>query len=486
MQVKKFEAKSMKEALEMVKVEMGPDAIILSVRDNKKSYGLVGEGSIEITAAVSEKTLQQKKYTEAKMNAPARDKFLKSSAKNQKETIQKMVDRYMQSNNNQTQTQKLVQPQYQMTSRRYIEIEDDVNPSSSTGFAQNASAIAEERIKDAAQKAWVAMQMSNEAAAKPTPVKSSSNKTNKSEMFALKEEIENLRKVVTQFQNIPQDFKSQGFYPGADYGLVFEFSAMFEKLVRSGVAPDVAAEILEFAQEAISPSKRKNQSLVDGWVARYILDSVEVMDPDYEAKIHCFFGPSGSGKTSSLIKLASHLMIRKNKKIALVTTDTHKVGAIDQMKIYSQILNLPLMVIRQGTDWNTLINYMSKLDTVLVDFPGLSLKNSEELQKLKSLMPPTSLKPHFHLVLSASMKDSDINEIAKKYSLLNFRSAIFNGLDESVQQGNIYNFIRRFKTPLHSFGLGTKVPEDFEFATKERVLDLIFKITQSYAKDVAA
>ncbi|HEY1079416.1 MAG TPA: flagellar biosynthesis protein FlhF, partial [Bdellovibrio sp.] len=67
MQVKKFEARTMKEALEMVKTQMGPDAIILSARDNNKSFGLVGEGSVEITAAVSDETLQKKKFAESRL-----------------------------------------------------------------------------------------------------------------------------------------------------------------------------------------------------------------------------------------------------------------------------------------------------------------------------------------------------------------------------------------------------------------------------------
>ena len=90
MQVKKFEARTMKEALEMVKTQLGPDAIILSARDNNKSYGLVGEGSVEITAAVSEETLQKKKFAESKLREQDLQKFKQIPARQQKELIQKI------------------------------------------------------------------------------------------------------------------------------------------------------------------------------------------------------------------------------------------------------------------------------------------------------------------------------------------------------------------------------------------------------------
>src|ERR1700730_15611064 len=94
MQVKKFEAKSMKEALQLVKQELGPEAIILSAKDNKKSFGLAGRGSVEITAAISEKSLQKKQYTESRLPENAREKFRNQSARNQRDLIENTVNRY--------------------------------------------------------------------------------------------------------------------------------------------------------------------------------------------------------------------------------------------------------------------------------------------------------------------------------------------------------------------------------------------------------
>lgn len=465
MQVKKFEARTMKEALEMVKTQLGPDAIILSARDNNKSFGLVGEGSVEITAAVSEETLQKKKFAESRLREQDRERFLKSPARQQKEIIHKMVEKHVQKS----------QAPAPITQRRYIDIEDEAEQS-------RQKHVAEERVRSAAQRALNAFQEQEDifrgtnSKKAVAPVKPAVAPAETAEIAALKNEIASLKQVINQFQQMPQNFV--GTHPGADYGINYDLSFVFEKLTGAGMAREIAAEILTTAQETLPALKMKNRALVEAWVARHVLDNTRISAHPTAGKIHCFVGPAGSGKTSALIKMASQMVVREGKKIALFTTDTFKVGAADQMKIYAQILNVPFSVIRSQNDWTNLMRYLVNVDCVLVDYTGLSLKSNEEIQMLKSLLPPSALNPQIHLTLSANIKDNDATELGRRYSVLGYKDVIFTALDESTQHGTIYNFMKRFDIPLHSFGIGPRVPEDFEFATKERLLDLIFKITK--------
>ncbi|MFP5518564.1 MAG: flagellar biosynthesis protein FlhF [Bdellovibrionia bacterium] len=490
MQVKKFEARTMKEALELVKTQLGPDAIILSVRDNNKSFGLVGEGSVEITAAVSEETLMKKKFTESRLKEQDKEKFQRTPARQQKEIIEKMVQHHIQKESKPAITQ-----------RRYIEIADEAE-------AHLQNQIAEERIRNATLKARHGLggydtgtkrqsppvdtqairervtvsanaaartqKMSNPAVAVAAPVAPAPTMPS-TEITALKNEIESLKQVIAHFQQMPQNFA--GAHPGASYGLPYELSYMFEKLTQAGVAEEIVGEILEKATQAIPIAKLKNRSLVDGWVARQIMETTLIADNNLNAKIHCFMGPSGGGKTSIMVKMASHMVIREGKKVAMLTTDTYKVGAADQLKIYAQILNVPFAVIRNQNDWVAISKYLKNIDVVLVDCPGLALRNSEEINFLKSVMPQMEVSIKTHLVLPATIKDQDAVEAGRKYAAFNYTDVIFTGLDESSQHGVLYNFTRRFDIPLHSFGIGPRIPEDFEFATKERVLDLLFRIT---------
>jgi flagellar biosynthesis protein FlhF len=495
MQVKKFEARTMKEALEMVKTQLGPDAIILSVRDNNRSFGLVGEGSVEITAAVSEDTLQKKKFAESRLREEDKQRLLRSPAKVQKQVINQMVHKYVAE-----KEERLGRP---ITRTRYIDIDDGGagQTQAQEELLPNPQAAAE-RIKNAAQRAWATMHQQGtweelkrssiplrsaapaappaetaRAGAKTLPQKPATAVAETAEISALKGEIASLKQVIAQFQQIPQSL-STGQHPGASYGLSYDCAVTFEKLVAAGIAEDISAEILLQAQEQMPALKLKNKALLEAFAAKSIMNSTLIWNDRQSSKIHVFVGPAASGKTSTLIKMASHLVVRDGKKVALVTTDTLKVGAADQMRIYAQILNVPFAVVRQRGDWEKIMAALSSYDHILVDFSGLSLKNMEEISFVRNLLPPDHLNPQIHLVLSCLAKDSDLTEIGKRYKVTAFQNVIFTSLDESVQHGTIYNFMKRFSVPLHSFGIGTRVPEDFEVATKERVLDLIFKITK--------
>lgn len=477
MQVKKFEARTMKEALEMVKIQLGPDAIILGVKDNKRSFGLVGDGSVEITAAVTDETLHKKKFAESRLRDQEKKMLSNSPAKVQKEFINKMVNNYQQD-------KQAPPPPRPVTRTRYIDIDDEAEMMASPQH------MASERIRGAAQRAWNAMQVHGEwqepgpqqmqASPQRQSQASIQSQQSNSEIAVLKNEIASLRQVIKGFQTVPQTMSNSApvtAHPGADFGLSFEVSAMFEKLTQAGVSIEIAAEILTQAQTQMPGLKLKNRALVDAWVARHILDTTKVTGEKNGSKIQFFVGPAGAGKTSTLIKLASHLVVNEKKKIALLTADTLKVGAAEQMRIYSQILNVPFGVIRSAADWQGVLSQLGQFDHILVDAPGLNLKSIDENTFLRNLLPPSTAQTTIHLVLEATLKDSDATEIGRRYKGHGFQDVIFTGLDQSVQHGTIYNFMRKFDVPLHSFGLGTRVPEDYEMATKERVLDLIFKLT---------
>lgn len=477
MQVKKFEARSMKEALEMVKTHLGPDAIILSARDNQRSFGLVGEGSVEITAAVSEETLQKKKFAESRLREQDREKFLKSSARMQRELIEKMVTKHVEKN-------AAPKP---ITTRRYADIDDEFANEEPVRLRQRTEAPRAQVYSPAA----VAPKVAAKAAIAGVPLAqaqaaiAASNGAETEVIRSLKGEIESLKGILAGFQEMSSQ-PVAGTHPGADYGIPYELAFMFEKLTGAGVHEEVAAEILNEAQNSLPAPKLKKKPLVDGWVARNILERTKVTGDRLGGKVHVFVGPSGSGKSTALVKWASHLVVNEKKKIAVVTTDTRKVGATDQMRIFAQILNVPFAIVRSAADWAHLMKYMAQLDAVLVDAPGLSLRAGEDIDALRALMPPASLNPRIHLTMSATAKDADIVETARRYSLIGFDDAVFTGLDESVQHGQILNFVHNFAKPLFAFGIGSRVPEDFEFASPERVLDLIFKITQSQSRETEA
>ncbi len=471
MQVKKFEARSMKEALEMIKTQLGPDAIILSAKEITKGFGLGGEKSIEVTAAYSEVTLQNKKFVESKLTPLIKDKFLKISAKDQKEVMRKTIETQiakMNANQAQVSNAKMNYPNragaqaaaplnalHRATEKRYIDIDnDEVN--ASTPATVEAS---HRQVTEVAKKTW-----------------------NDMEVSTLKNEIETLKQVMNQFKSVPQSFVQA--HPGADRGVDYQMSLHYQKLVSAGLLPEVAATIMVHCQKNMTQTQQLNKSHVESNIAKYILDSVKLVESD-EEQFHLFVGPSGSGKTASLIKVASEMILKRNKRVAIISTDNSKVGASEQMKIFAQILNVPFLLVRSQQDWAHVIPHLEQLDHVLVDYSGLNLRQADEVQFMKRMSPPVFRSLRTHLVLSSLSKDTDLLDCAKRYEAFGYQDIIFTCLDEASQHGNIYNFTQKTKNLLYAFGIGSKVPEDFERATGERVVDLILKITNQNRQEVS-
>jgi flagellar biosynthesis protein FlhF len=473
MQVKKFEAKSMKEAIQMVKVHLGPDAVILSARDNSKGFGLLGEKSVEVTAAISETTLRKKQIAEQRLNSQMKSKFEQSSARNQKIFIDKYFDK-----KEEPAAAPLRGP---ATSMRYIDIQDDAEVAAAAGAPVSAQA-AEARIRGAAARAleeFHSVADEPPPVVKPRPVRRPTEES--SEVLALRKEILQLRHLISSFQQVPQNFVSM--HPGAEAGLSYEVSESYQKLCRAGITAENAVEILKQAQSALPHEQAKKPALVDAWVAKFLLDKIHIAEHRTRNRYHVFVGPAGQGKTASLLKLASHLVICEKKKIAIITTDSVKLGAAEQLKIYAQILNVPFAIVRRREDWELLESRLKNVDHILVDSPGLSLRSIQEVDWMRDTLPPTLGGRSVHYVQSVMAKDEEATEVGQRYKAVGFDDVIFTNLDQAAQHGLIYNFQKIFEVPLHSFGIGSQIPEDFEPATKERVVDLIFKLTKIKRKE---
>lgn len=479
MQVKKFEAKTMKEALELVKVHLGPEAIILSAKDSHRGFGLMGDKSVEVTAAVSDETLRKKKIAESKLREDLRERFQQIPATKQKEFINRVFEERKVEKRDLVLT---AETRAELSGMRYVDIPDE-------GAERSTS---EERVRRAAERARMAsrevfqepprktpplrkvaqQKQKAPAAAAPAPVAQMPNP----EVKMLESQVRELKALVERFQHMPQIPMSM--HPGAEQGLPFELSPVYQRLTSQGIQVAIVSSLLKRAQKELDFDSLKKPALVEAWIVRQLLNTIEVTKEPMSARYHVFMGTTGQGKTTSLVKFASHLVLKEKKTIAIISLDTIKVGAADQLKIYAQILNVPFAIVRSPEEWRVAQEKLSKVQHILVDCPGFNLRSMEEVDWLKRMLPPPEMNRALHYVQSVLARDEDAFDLASRYQMLGFHDVIFTRLDESSRQGLIINFQQQFGKPLHSFGLGSRIPEDFEFATKERVIDFIFKLSQ--------
>ena len=450
MQVRKFEAKTIKDAIELVKFHMGPEAIILSAKDNGKNFGLMGESSVEVTAAVSESKLVQKRFAESKLNAQAKQKYQTAPAKIQKQFIEKALtptatetsaDGAKESSKSQGVPQRK-----SITTARYIDISDD----------------SDQHIQVAPPQ--------------PVPQQRKTSVLEDEKIISLQNEILRLKSMLNQFQPMPQNFLS--LHPGASDGLPYELSFAYKKLTDAGITSENVTHLLKMANDVLPLESKKKKAFVDGWVIKYLLDHLTVIEKQFKSKFQIFVGPTGQGKTSMVVKLAFEALMKGKKKIAILAGDFMKVGAADQLKTYCQILNVPCGAMSKWQDWAQMTKKLENFDLVFLDTPGVNLRTAQDLENLRSILPPNLNNSEVHYVQSAMARDTDAMEVAERFKVIGFNDVIFTRLDEAVQHGIIYNFQKNFGTPLHSFGIGNSVPDDFEFASKERVVDLIFNLSK--------
>lgn len=181
-------------------------------------------------------------------------------------------------------------------------------------------------------------------------------------------------------------------------------------------------------------------------------------------KLVFFLGPTGVGKTTTIAKLASDYAINRSKKIALFTMDTYRIAAVEQLRTYAQILEVPFRVIYTKEEANEALAAFADYDYIFMDTAGHSHKNEEILDDMKVLLDSVkeSVETQVFLVLSATTKYRDLLKIADIYKALTDFQLIFTKLDETTTVGNLLNLKLYADTPIAYITCGQNVPDDIE------------------------
>ncbi|MDO4166454.1 MAG: flagellar biosynthesis protein FlhF [Eubacteriales bacterium] len=174
-----------------------------------------------------------------------------------------------------------------------------------------------------------------------------------------------------------------------------------------------------------------------------------------------FVGPTGVGKTTTIAKIASTLKLTKKTKVALITSDTYRIAAVDQLKTYANILGIPLEVVYSADEMEKVMDGLKDYDLVLVDTAGRSHQNQEQIQDIKCLLEQVPKEDkEVYLVLSATTKYKDLVKIAQTYQKITEYYLVFTKLDETDTVGNILNIRMLTGAELAYATWGQNVPDD--------------------------
>lgn len=183
-----------------------------------------------------------------------------------------------------------------------------------------------------------------------------------------------------------------------------------------------------------------------------------------------FLGSTGVGKTTTIAKLASRLKLHDKANIALITADTYRIAAVDQLKTYANILGVPLKVVYTPEELKNAKEELDQYDVCLVDTAGRSQKNKEQLKDIENLLEQIPINERqVYLVLNAGTKYNDLKEITSVYQKITDYSMIFTKLDETNCQGIMFNLKVMTKQPLSYVTWGQNVPDDIGTVDAQKV-----------------
>ena len=427
-QLQRFRAHSFAEALKQMRHAMGEDAIVVRTTDVKEGglLGLFGKKLVEITASAHTRLPRPrpKSVPEKKYAAPG-------AGVGSEKAVQDTVAYF----------QRLVSDA-QVRMRRPGGARSGGAPSRAAGSCHGNAAVA--RVLDFKRERQTLDPVSD-----------------------IRDQLRDLHDMVAGLA---------GHGPGA--GVPSEFAPHYKRLLKTGMAQKQAAALLAAVVKQDGLSALEDHAAIGARVARVIEQQVRVTGGVRMAPGECrrvaFIGPTGVGKTTSLAKLAAHLTVREGARVGLITADTYRVAAPEQLRVYADIIGLPMHIVNDAREMEQAVRDTAGHDLVLMDTAGGSPFNFDQLDELRGILEAAGAD-EIVLVLAANTRLEDLRQVSANFGALGPSSLFFSKLDETRHYGPVFSVIAETGLPVSYFSVGQEVPDDLVLAQPELVADLITK-----------
>ncbi len=447
MALKVYRARSMNDALAEVKRDLGPDAVILHTR-NYKSGGLFGLGArnvVEITATTDDNPPTRRPLPPARSPKPrdqrpateGRPDPLDGFAPSAPAARQAQAPRPPVS----VMPAKADEPAIALDSDPLASLVPDALPMTSPRTAPEPRVL---------------------------PVAGQQPKPEDGDIQAIKRMVSKLLQTASSGQNA-----SAGAMPDP----LFEH---YLRLQENAVASEIADEIIGAVRDELSASELADAEIVRETLLRHIAALLPVTDDppvrprpaDGRARIIALIGPTGVGKTTTLAKLAATAKLRRGRRVGLITTDTYRIAAVEQLRTYADIIGLPLTVVSSPGEMRPAIEAMSDLDEILIDTAGRSQHDQQRLTELRTYLDEAD--PHeIHLVLSSVASEAVLERAVDNFAPLGPNRLIVTKLDEAVNFGVLLAVVKRLGVGLSYVTTGQEVPDHIEPGKPDRLARMI-------------
>ncbi len=496
MQIKEYEALSLKECLQQVRDDMGPEAVILETRKFRRG-GVMGVGAKDAICIVAATGITVQNDLPAAPKRPAPPRGLSDPGSGRRGAAKEAAEARP------TKQTYLPEPEEEL-----LAPVGAVSTSAARAvYARSARSAADEasRARPASKHADFlpepddAPALSVPAVRRPTPPlmthATAISEKESARFAALERAMQEVREglAALQRQQEAQDRKITAVVSAANPPRVESrllelmeddaepprrFPALLERLLAAGVAPTLAEDLLDGLPDFDAWSSPAQGPMAEAalrdLLTRRIPCAGGIQLTPGKLKAVALIGPTGVGKTTTIAKLAAHFSLVEGKKVGLLTVDTYRIAAVEQLKTYSQIIDIPIGVAYSQAEVLPAIEQFADFDLLLIDTAGRSQKNIMQVGELKALLE--SLNCETHLALSASIKEEDMIESVRRFSAACVDRIIFTKLDETGSYGTLLNVVERAGIPMSYVTSGQKVPEDIEMAEGRSLADLILGV----------
>jgi len=445
MLVRKFEAENMAAALKQVKETLGSDALILSTRTlGKKGLGVLGKQTIEVTAAIESPAMKNN----LRQTVPTQER--------QFATLGKVATTYSQRVETLEDEQVALSQAAKRESRRVEVIsnplEDEVRALRSQLEAQNVGQLQDEinQLKELVTQFTQAQQPKPEVVA-PVPV------------MPKVDPVQKVTPSATQVSQLKTNTERS-------------LEELIDILTERGIDQDAAATIARFAGPQMNERQRQEPDLCRQFLSHTVAGLVQttgtLWKPGDPQKRISLIGATGVGKTTTIAKLAAEAITQSGARVALVTIDTYRIAAVEQLKVYGEIMGLPVEVVLSPEQLQEAFRRHRDKDLILIDTAGRSPRDNARIDELNEFLGQDSDVENC-LVLSATTEERLQQKTLKSFNRLPISRLIFTKLDESDRCGSLINIPIRSNLPLAYLTNGQQVPEDLILAEPQVVADLV-------------
>lgn len=281
-----------------------------------------------------------------------------------------------------------------------------------------------------------------------------------------------VRTDIAQMRDMLQTLSSE--LPGA--GLPKEFIPHYHTLLEHGVTRKLAASLIQTCAkrgdlralreprvffERLKMEMRKKVKVTGGIVLHA-----------EKRRVVAMIGPTGVGKTTNLAKLAALFSVQERAKVGVITADTYRVSATEQLSTYATIIDLEMRVVHDAREMKSALKAFEDCDLVLIDTAGSSPYNDEQMGELRALLDAAA-PDETHLVLSASTGLEDLKAVVSRYSVMKPTALYFSKLDETCRYGTLFCVAADTGLPLSYMSIGQDVPDDVELAHSGRLASMV-------------